>query len=149
MNPGNPDIRHFPDKEWPYKLFSDVQYEVAFLQDVETGDLVPERVQLDKPPPIVRISKGYAFNGPSIPRFISWLVPYKKLALVPSLLHDALYQAARLKRLKPHHRKPADQRFRKDLLKEGMPRWSAELFYTAVRVAGRSSFYGAPESYRP
>lgn len=144
-----PKLEFIPGDPWPYKLLEDITYTVDFLHDVAAGSIVANRVSLDQvPPPKLTVRARYAFNGPSIPRFIRWAVPYKKLAVGPSLLHDVLYQAARLKHLQPHHRKPADKRFREDLKRNGMPSWAAALYYSGVRLGGRPSFFGKPETFR-
>jgi len=77
------------------------------------------------------ILKGYAWDGPSGPTFDT------KTFMRGSLVHDALYQLIRLKKLSGiHHRKQADNLLRILCLKDGMTKVRAWWVYKALRIVG-------------
>jgi len=78
---------------------------------------------------IVRISKDYAWDGPSGPTIDT---PDTMRA---SLIHDGLYQLMHYG-LDHKHRKEIDELFRKLLLEDKMFRFRAFYYYVAVRLFG-------------
>lgn len=91
------------NETWPYRTTCAVDLSVprALLRHVRHDvDLTPAGVpMLVKPAQsIVSVRFAYAFNGPSVPRFLRRLIPraVMEAMLAPSLHHDAIYQLGRL-----------------------------------------------------
>lgn len=80
----------------------------------------------------LNVKKGYAWDGPSGP------VKDTKKNMRASLVHDALYQLMRNKKLSSRtHRKAADQEF-KDICKaDGVSNSKASTYYKALRKFGK------------
>ena len=87
----------------------------------------------------LKVKKGYAWDGPSGP------VIDTKENLRASLVHDALYQLMRHRKLITRtHRKAADQIF-KDLCKQdGVSNFRASVYYKALRKFGKPA--ASPEN---
>ncbi len=81
----------------------------------------------------LKINSGYAWDGPSGPTIDT------PDFLIGSLVHDALYQLMRERKLPQSYRKIADQILKRICLEEGMPSWRAFYVYYAVRLFGASS----------
>jgi len=90
-----------------------------YLLITETGDLT--------------VKKGYAWDGPSGPTIDT------KNFMRASLIHDALYQLMREKKIDQQQRLKADQVLRNICLECGMSRFRAWLVFNAVRFAGAKS----------
>ena len=94
------------------------------LPDAEQGDWI---VIKDK---VLSITKGYAWDGASGPTIDS------PASMRGSLVHDALYQLMREKRLPFAMRKHADLIFYRMCREDGMWWWRAKLWYHALRLFG-------------
>lgn len=80
---------------------------------------------------VLRIRKGYAWDGPSGPTIDT------DSAMRGSLVHDALYQLMRQKLLsRTKNRARADRFYREICIKDGMMELRAELHYKALRKFG-------------
>lgn len=80
---------------------------------------------------VLKIRKGYAWDGPSGPTFDT------ATFMRGSLIHDALYQLIRLNHLSCTYREQADKELKKACLEDGMSKIRAWLIYRAVkRFAG-------------
>ncbi len=82
---------------------------------------------------LLTIYPGYAWDGPSGPTVDT------PDFLVASLVHDALYQMLREKKLPQSMRKIADQILKRICIEEGMSNLRAFYVYLAVRIFGTSS----------
>jgi hypothetical protein len=82
---------------------------------------------------ILRIRKGYAWDGPSGPAI------HTKSFMRGSLVHDALYQLIRERKLMLSDRKEADLILRDICIDDGMDRFRVKWVYAAVRRFGESS----------
>jgi hypothetical protein len=81
---------------------------------------------------ILRIKKGYCWDGPSGPTIDT------ESFMRGSLVHDVLYQLMRDGHLIKEYREYADRFLRIICLEDGMARWRAWYVYYAVRwFAGR------------
>lgn len=77
---------------------------------------------------VLTVKKHYAWDGPS------GLTIDTKSSMRASLIHDALYQLLRDRKLPPSRRKDADDVLHKTGLEDGMFRWRIGAWYRAVRV---------------
>ena len=118
------------------KYRSDYKYQLAFdyeisISIIPRSDIKTEFIDLDNHGKMV-VKKGYAWDGPSGP-----VIDTKK-NLRASLVHDALYQLMRNKKLKARtHRKAAGQIFKDICRKDGVSRFWASRFYKALRRFGK------------
>ncbi len=78
-------------------------------------------------------SKGYAWDGPSGPTIDT------KDFMRGSLVHDALYQLIRMKRLSMSERKQADKLLRQMCREDGMGWFRAFYVYWGLRIFARSA----------
>lgn len=76
---------------------------------------------------LLRIKAGYAWDGASGPTFDT------KSSMRGSLVHDAIYQLIRLKKIPYSCRKHADQLLEKILLEDGMWKLRVHCWERAVR----------------
>ncbi len=79
------------------------------------------------------VSKGYAWDGPSGPTIDT------KDFMRGSLVHDALYQLIRMKRLSMSERKQADKLLRQMCREDGMGWFRAFYVYWGLRIFARSA----------
>lgn len=77
---------------------------------------------------VLTVKRGYAWDGPS------GLTIDTKSSMRASLIHDALYQLLRDRKLPPSRRKDADDVLHKTGLEDGMFRWRIGAWHKAVRV---------------
>lgn len=96
------------------------------------------RIELS-PSGMLSISKGYAWDGPSGPSLDT------KNFLRGSLVHDALYQLMRTKRISLEERLKADKLLREHCVQDGMSSVRAWYVYRAVRMFGKGSAKPQPE----
>jgi len=82
---------------------------------------------------VLQIKRGYAWDGPSGPTCDT------RTFMRGSLVHDALYQLLRRKKLLSEYRQEADCILRKICIEDGMNRLRAWYVYKAVMIAGRSA----------
>ena len=75
---------------------------------------------------------SYAWDGPSGP------VIDTKENMRASLVHDALYQLMRYKKLTAKaHKVKADKLFKKMCIEDGVPKMTAHIYYLGLRLGGR------------
>ena len=78
------------------------------------------------------IVEGYAWNGPSGPVIDS------KENIRASLVHDALYQLMRHRRLtQKSSKEKADKLFKKLCIQDGVPRAIAHIYYLGLKAGGK------------
>lgn len=77
---------------------------------------------------VLTVKKHYAWDGPS------GLTIDTKSSMRASLIHDALYQLLRCKKLPQSRRKDADRILHSTGLEDGMFRWRISAWYRAVRL---------------
>lgn len=109
---------------YKYQLASDyvVQLDFAPKKDIQT-EFINFNVL-----GVLTVKKHYAWDGPS------GLTIDTKSSMRASLIHDALYQLLRDRKLPPSRRKDADEVLHKTGLEDGMFRWRISAWYRAVRV---------------
>ena len=119
-------------KDYKYQLFEEYQTDIPIKPDEDissSGDYV----LLSKEGKIV-IKKRYAWDGPSGPTFDTLNF------MRGSLVHDALYQLMREKKLiKAAHRDPADRLLQKMCEDDGMSSIRAWWVYQGVSKFGESA----------
>ena len=94
-------------------------------------DIKTEFIDLDMNGQLL-VKKGYAWDGPSGP------VIDTKENLRASLVHDALYQLMRHKKLSSRtHRKSADRLFKEMCKQDGVSGIRASVYYRALRRFGK------------
>ncbi len=115
---------------------SDYKYQLAEGYAVSISikpksDIQTEFIDLDTTGNLT-VKMGYAWDGPSGP------VKDTKENMRASLVHDALYQLMRNKKLNSRtHRKTADKEF-KDICKaDGVSNFWASIYYKALRKFGK------------
>ena len=122
----------------PIRYRSGYKYQLASLYRVKINiqprnDIVTEFVDLDQQGHLL-IKRGYAWDGPSgptrdTPDFMRG-----------SLVHDALYQLMRQRRIsKDRWRKKADRELKRICLEDGMSKRRANKVYRGVRLFGNPS----------
>jgi len=110
-------------KGWKYELLEELSCDVEL--PMETSLATEYILVIDR---CLIVKKRYAWDGPSGPTFD------RKTNMRASLFHDALTQLIGEGLLDKKYRKYADQLFRKHLLEDGMPKWQAWCYYSAVRT---------------
>ena len=90
---------------------------------------------------VLSIKAGYAWDGASGPTVDT------KNTIVPSCVHDALYQLMREKAIPRSFRIHADQLFYEMLRSRGMMWFRAQYWYRGVRMGGSSS--ANPKNKKP
>jgi len=115
-------------KQYKYKLneaesaqthINDIAFEHELFELHKSGELV--------------IFKGYLWDGVSGP---TWDTDNTMLG---GLIHDALYQAIRLELIPSFYKEHIDLLFKDILLKQGMFKFRAWYYYTAVNYFGTNS----------
>ena len=82
------------------------------------------------------IPKGFRWDGISIPKAASWLIPRWGEANLAALVHDFLYDVD-----SDHSdRKEADDILYETLVTLGVSKWKAYIMYVSVRAFGKSSY---------
>jgi len=117
-------------RRYKYTLFADYLH--------PTGLRIAGTVEI---PPVITlgadglltIRKGYAWDGPSGPAIDT------PNFMRGSLVHDALYQLMRERRIPQQHREYADALLREICLEDGMSKARAWWVYQGVRLGGASS----------
>jgi hypothetical protein len=131
-------------KGYKYQIFKDYAMDIDIKPD---KDIDTEYISLTTDGHLT-VKKGYAWDGPSGPTIDT------KNFMRGSLVHDALYQLMREKKLNIElHRKPADKLLRRMCKEDGMSVVRAWWVYLGVRIGGESSadpenevlVYKAPE----
>ncbi|AXR62860.1 hypothetical protein DQM68_19520 (plasmid) [Leptospira mayottensis] len=129
-------------KNYKYELLKPYWYQTGIESKVQirVGHQIETFVSLD-PDGLLRIEAGYAWDGPSGPTFDT------KTFMRGSLVHDALYQLMRERKLDhTQHRDTADQILKKICLEDGMNSFRAAYVYRSVRWFGGSSAEPTDES---
>ena len=117
-------------KKYKYQLMDDYRIKIK---------ITPETEIIEPPPPMqpyikldtngnLEIFRFYAWDGPSGPAIDT------KNFMRGSLVHDALYQLMRQKRISVKNRKYADDLLRRICLEDGMSRFRAWYVHKGVRI---------------
>jgi hypothetical protein len=127
-----------------YRKLKRYKYQLMGLYKLQTGikeyTVKTDYLQLDADG-LLQISKGYAWDGPSGPTIDT--LDFMR----GSLVHDALYQLIRLKKLPFRYKAYADLLLKKMCLEDGMPNFRANYVYQAVKLFGGPS--AKPGSEKP
>ncbi|MBM9577465.1 hypothetical protein JWG45_09905 [Leptospira sp. 201903070] len=123
-------------KNYKYQLMKSYEYQTPIHSSSFLQIGVPEVkifVELSKEG-LLKIESGYAWDGPSGPTIDT------KTFMRGSLIHDALYQLMREKKLdRSLYREVADKILKEVCLKDGMNSFRANYVYQSVRRFGESS----------
>ena len=117
-------------KKYKYDLVEDYSYQTANIEISEDADLGLLKFDTSG---LLIIKKGYAWDGPSGPTFDT------KNFMRGSLVHDALYQLMREKKIGQDQKKRADEILREICLASGMSKIRAWWVYQGVKIGGKSS----------
>lgn len=94
-------------------------------------DIVTEFIKLKKSGHLT-VARGYAWDGPSGP------VVDTRQNMRASLIHDALYQLMRHKKLSVKtHKDKADKLFKKMCIEDGVPKVTAHIYYLGLKLGGK------------
>ncbi len=125
-----------------YRETTNYKYKLVERESIQT-EVKPERdiYEPDEDYPLIAllkdgtlsISPGYAWDGPS------GVSVDTKNFMRGSLVHDALYQLMRQKKISLEHRQYADELLRDICKEDGMSSFRAWYVYRAVRRFGESS----------
>ena len=125
-------------RKYKYQLVEDYTIAIA-VKDIEVNDH----------PFIILTTEGkltvkarYAWDGPSGPTFDT------KTFMRGSLVHDALYQLIREKRLKHEHREYADDLIKKICLEDGMFAIRAWYVHLMLRWFGKAATKSDKDRYK-
>jgi hypothetical protein len=105
---------------------------------IESGDRGLPWVELRQDGALI-IREGYAWDGASGPTVDT------RSAIIPSLVHDALYQLARAGRLPPLGRDAVDDYFESLCVACGMWRWRAKIWRRALKIGAAHAYAQQPE----
>jgi hypothetical protein len=84
----------------------------------------------------ITIPSGFSWDGISIPKAITFIIPRWGEANMAALVHDFLYSTESVH----SNRKEADNILYDTLKELGVPWWKAYVIYISVRVFGKSSY---------
>ena len=118
------------------KYRSGYKYQLAEDYPVSVGIKPPKKVDtefitLDLKGNL-KIQKGYAWDGPSGP------VVDQKENMRASLVHDALYQLMRQRKISSTKFKTkADRLFKKMCIQDGIPKHIAQAYYLGLKIGGK------------
>jgi len=94
-------------------------------------DIDTDFIRLDKTGKLTIVA-GYAWDGPSGP------VVDRKENMRASLVHDALYQLMRNRKLTARrHKDKADKLFKKICIEDGVSKRTAYIFYLGLKLGGK------------
>ena len=116
-------------RHYKYNLHNDYEYQ-AKIKIKDPCDLGFVKITANG---LLRISKGYAWDGPSGPTFDT------KNFMRGSLVHDALYQLIRENKIYPEQRKRADEILREICLEDGMSKIRAWWVFWGVYLFGKGA----------
>ena len=123
-------------KGYKYQIVEDYNDNVhVYPNEIVTSDYI-----ILKPNGDILIKKGYCFDGPSGPTVDS------KNFMRGSLVHDALYQLIREKKINKKWRKQADKEIKADCKDDGMSWFRRMYVFKALRKFG--SFAANPKNAR-
>ena len=92
-----------------------------------------------------RVSRGYIWDGASVPSLFYWFMRRDGLTRAASLIHDRIYSNGHIHvsyRKKPyyaeifHSRKEADDLFYRILIESNFPKWKAKIAHRCLRIFG-------------
>jgi len=113
---------------YKYQLASDYSIKISIKPK---KDIAIDFIKLDTKGNLT-ILKSYAWDGPSGP------VIDRKENMRASLVHDALYQLMRHRKLTAKtHKDKADRIFKKICIQDGISRKTAEVYYYGLKVGGK------------
>jgi len=113
-----------------YKYQLAVAYRVQITIRPRT-DIDTEFIKLTKTG-MLTVKRGYAWDGPSGP------VIDTKQNMRASLVHDALYQLIRNRKLTiKQHKDKADRLFETLCIQDGVPRSTAQIYYLGLKLGGK------------
>jgi hypothetical protein len=113
---------------WGYKYQLAVTYAVKIPIQPKTVLVIPGGWVSLTTEGVLRIEKGYCWDGPSGPTIDT------RNFMRGSLVHDALYQLMRLMLLNASYRKAADELLRQHCIEDGMSRIRAAWLYRGLRM---------------
>ena len=114
---------------YKYNLHEDYEHKVD-IEVEEPCDLGFIKITKDG---MLTIKKGYAWDGPSGPTFDT------KNFMIGSLVHDALYQLIREKKISLDQRKQADEILKEICIDSGMSKIRAGWVFLGVYWFGKSA----------
>jgi len=115
---------------YKYQLASDYSIKTTIKpkQDVDT-----QFIKMDTDGSLT-VKSGYAWDGPSGP------VVDTEDNMRASLIHDALYQLMRHRKLTAkEHKEKADKLFKKICIQDGVPKETAHVYYLGLKIGGKPS----------
>ncbi len=113
---------------YKYQLADDYHLKTSIKP---TGDIDQKFIALDKKGNLV-VKNGYAWDGPSGPVFDS------RTNLRASLVHDALYQLMRKKKLsRTKYKDKSDKLFQKICVQDGEAPATARFWYLGLKAFGK------------
>jgi hypothetical protein len=122
-------IQYKKRRRYKYTLCADYQYRT---QLGSIGPISTPFISLYSDG-MLKINKGYAWDGPSGPTFDT------SSFMKASLVHDAFYQLMREGHIAQEHREYADKVLHEICISSGMSKIRAWWVYHAVRICGSSS----------
>ncbi len=115
---------------YKYQLASNYLIKINIKPNKEVDD---KFIKLDKSGNLTVVA-GYAWDGPSGP------VVDTKENMRASLVHDALYQLMRHRRLTAkEHKDKADKLFKKICIEDGVLPATAHIYYIGLKMGGKPS----------
>lgn len=127
-------MKYIELKNYKYQVVEDYSLKVNIYpeEDIFEPNEKKPFIKLSKKG-ILTIFEGYAWDG------ASGIAIDTKNFMRGSLVHDALYQLMRQKRIKLDYREYSDQILKKICIEDGMSNIRAGWVYQAVRTFGESS----------
>jgi hypothetical protein len=120
-------------KNYKYELVEDFHYLHKLFPKTIENDSNEKNPLIELNKKRLFIFKGYAWDGPS------GITVDTKNFMRGSLVHDALYQLMRQKRLGIEYREIADDLLYEICVMDGMSKFRASYVLAAVKMFGRSS----------
>jgi hypothetical protein len=114
-------------KGYKYQLAEDYIVQTGVVMEKIIANLIDTDFITLLPQGVLRICKGYAWDGPSGPTIDT------KNFMRGSLVHDALYQLIRQGKLDIKWREQADKELKRICLEDGMSKIRAWYVYKSVR----------------
>lgn len=122
------DYKKIKDSKYKYELVN--QYSIQLPEELIPGSEILTDYIIISSAGWMTVKNGYQWDGASGPTIDS------KGSMRGSLVHDALYQLIREKRLPKSCRKDADQLFKKICNQDGLGWFRAGYYYWGVRLFG-------------
>lgn len=118
-----------------YEYVLQEDYEVQLVHVVPPSDVKSDFIEISKLG-VMRIKKGYAWDGPSGPAIDT------RNFMRGSLIHDCCYQLIREGHLSMEFKKPSDLELQRICLEDGMSTVRAWWVYLGVKFGGTSACRG-------